>query len=69
MGVVAIRPPAFSFWSRTAARVRTNLPGTSFSVWTNLVIGACIVPMQLGEEFLAARAWMARLPTSFALIT
>src|SRR5882672_2852036 len=42
--------PAACCLSRTAARVRTNRAGTSFSVRANLAIGACIVPSSLASN-------------------
>src|SRR5207237_2933353 len=59
---------AFSFWSRTAASVRTNLAGSSFSVCTNLAIGACIVPSSFARSS-SRLGIVASWPTSFALIT
>ena len=43
-----VKPACFA--SRTAASVRTNLPGTSFIVRTNFAIGACIVPTSFASS-------------------
>src|SRR5262245_28329372 len=42
--------PAACRLSRTAARVRANRAGTSFSVRANLAIGACIVPSSFASN-------------------
>src|SRR5690606_24259875 len=49
-GNVGVADQASAFWSRTAARPRTNFEGTSLSVCTNFATGACMVPSSLASS-------------------